>query len=277
MDATSSQVFTPENYTELFAAWSRFPEAQLFAGGTAFLCGQGSRLLNLPPHIISLQKMNELRRITRTERYLEIGAGVSLSEILLLGKIVPEALLLSLKNIATAQIRNLATLGGNICCRKRPMDAVAALVALDARYELRDFSTSRWVAASKYSSFADSEKPRELVCRIRIPLEHWDFTLYRKFGAVHVPVENGGAITFIASAQKNILSDLRLVFAGPTLMRDRDIETSLVGKLLPLGRKESGLFMDRWREKLDHESLNNKLLRDQVLNFIESVLVELSE
>ncbi|MDR1597168.1 MAG: FAD binding domain-containing protein, partial [Treponema sp.] len=90
MDALHNQVFFPTTLPELFSAWARFPDAVPFAGGTELLRNQGKQVLNLPRNILSLDQLDELHRITRTERYLEIGAMVKISDIIRLGKTVPE-------------------------------------------------------------------------------------------------------------------------------------------------------------------------------------------
>ena len=134
MAAPLNQVFFPSTFQELFTAWNRFPDAVPFAGGTGIIRGQGDQTLALPRNILYLDKLNDLRRITRTERYLEIGAMVRLNEIIRLGKIVPEALTRCLEHIAGHHIRNQATIGGNICYPRRRLDSAAPLVALDAHF-----------------------------------------------------------------------------------------------------------------------------------------------
>jgi len=277
MDAMHNQVLSPASVGELLSAWNRFPEAVLYAGGTDLLRGQGARTLDLPANLICLARIEELRRITRTERYLEIGAAVTLNEVLALGKILPEALALALADTAAPQIRNLATIGGNLCCRHRRRDATAPLVALDARYELRSAAGSRWIAAGRFSpeNEAINLGPQELLTRIRIPLEGWNYTLHRKFG--RHGLGDGGVVSFIARAQKDILSEVRLVFAGQTLIRDRSIETSLAGKTLPLHPREAAVFLDRWKVRLAETPYPTDLLRDQLLNFIDVAIRGLAE
>ncbi|MDR0289899.1 MAG: FAD binding domain-containing protein, partial [Treponema sp.] len=78
-------VFFPSGYTELFAAWSRYPKAVPYAGGTALIREQGRQALGLPSVILSLERLQEMHRISRTERYLEIGSMAKLSQIINLG------------------------------------------------------------------------------------------------------------------------------------------------------------------------------------------------
>jgi CO/xanthine dehydrogenase FAD-binding subunit len=270
-----NQVFFPAAMTELFAAWNRFPDAVPFAGGAELLRNQGKHILSLPRNIISLERLEELHRITRTERYLEIGAMVTISEIIRLGKTVPEALTQSLSNIAGPQMRNLITIGGNICNPLRRQDTAAPLIALDARYELRTASESRWVSAPRFSALPGPPalNPQELLTRIRIPLEQWQYSLYRKF----TDDESGGGAVFMARMQKNILTDLRMVFAGQSVLRDKNSESILVGKLLPLDRRDAVHFMELWKTFLSAVELPGFMLRAKLLNFVESCILSLSD
>jgi CO/xanthine dehydrogenase FAD-binding subunit len=277
MDAPFNQVFFPENFQELFSAWSRFPDAVPFAGGTDLIRDQGKQILTLPRNILSLNKMEELHRITRTERYLEIGAMVRISDIIYLGKIVPAILTRCLEGIAGPQLRNLATIGGNICCAPRRMDASAPMKALDAHYELRNASSSRWISASRFASSPGplAIEPQELLTRIRIPLEQWDYSLYKKITTLDKDGEGGGLIVFIIRIQKNILTDLRILYAGDQVLRDKNTEALLIGKQLPLDRKDALDFTEHWEAYLSALDAPEELIRAKLLNFIESGIMGL--
>ncbi|MDR0389258.1 MAG: FAD binding domain-containing protein [Spirochaetaceae bacterium] len=278
MDALYSQVFFPKTLGELFASWNRFPNAVPFAGGTGIIYGQEKRSLSLPSNIIALDRLDELRHITRTERYLEIGAMVRLSDILKLGKVLPQILREALSRTANPQIRNIATIGGNICYSDWKLDAACALVALDAQYELRTGASSRWISATRFSASTEEKKlnRQELFTRLRIPLEHWDYTVYRKFNANQFGTAYTGATAFVARIQKNILSEVRLVFSGETMLRDKDSEAILTGKLLPLGKREGKAFVELWEEYIAAAPVPNAVLKTWIINFIKSTVRNLA-
>jgi CO/xanthine dehydrogenase FAD-binding subunit len=282
-----NQVFFPSNFQELFSVWGRFPEAVPFAGGAELIRGQGKRTPVLPKTILSLEKLEELGRITRTERYLEIGAMVRLNEIISLGKIVPEVLTQCLTSIAGPQLRNIATIGGNICNPSRRFDAAAPMIALDAHYELRSAQAARWISASRFSSFAGSSTlaPRELLTRIRVPLDQWTYSLYRKFNILGKD-EPGDAIIFILRNQKNILEDIRVVFSGDSVFREKNSEVLLIGKKLPLDRKDAHAFVERWKTYLDavkypegggKEGGCFDFIKAQILMFIGTAIMALAD
>ncbi|MDR0878741.1 MAG: FAD binding domain-containing protein [Treponema sp.] len=286
-----NQVFFPSSLQELFSAWSRFPDAQPFAGGVGLIQGQGNKILELPKNILSMDKLEELHRITRTERYLEIGAMVPLNKILALGKIVPEAMKLCLQNIAGPQMRNVITIGGNICYPGRRLNLAVPLVALDAHYELRNSQNIRWISAARFSSLPGKPaiNQAELLTRIRIPLDQWNYTIFRKFrrGKSGNP---GEVMLFLIKNQKNVLTDIRVIFGAETILRDKNSETLLIGKQLPLGKKDALDFVEHWRTYLfalespvyspesegAHPALDD-LTKAELLNFIESNILTISE
>jgi CO/xanthine dehydrogenase FAD-binding subunit len=269
MDVPLNQVFFPTTFQELFSAWEKFPDAVPFAGGTEIMRNQGRRILKLPRNILCLDKLIELRRITRTERYLEIGAMVSLNDIIYLGKVVPEALARCLEGIAGPQVRNLATIGGNLCYKQRRLNAFAPMVALDALFELRSKSSARWISASRFVSLVDNWSAYEIVSRIRVPLDQWDYSVYKRFSHQETDGKDGAAV-FVLRNEKNILTDLRIVFAGKIVIRDKNLESLLIGRSLPLAKKDVVAFANRWEACLSGIHEISPLLRSGILSFIKS-------
>lgn len=276
MAAPLNQVFFPATFQELFSAWNRFPNAAPYAGGTGIIRSQGRQILNLPPIILSLEKLEELHRISRSERYLEIGSMVTLNRIIRLGKIVPAALTRCLENIAGTQLRNLATIGGNICFPARRLDASAALTALDAQYELRSAQASRWISASRFFPMPGPTalNAQELLTRIRVPLDQWDYSVYKKFTR-HESGNN--VVVFLIKTQKNLLTDIRVVYKTDTILRDKNSETVLIGKQLPVSRRITADFIGRWETFLLGIQDADEFSRKELINFIEQNVYNLSE
>lgn len=255
--------------------WNRRPKAVLFSGSAAWLKKQEGRLFTLPESIIALDRIEELRKIDRTERYLEIGAMVTLNKLLTLGKIVPEALTLSLKNTATRLLRNLTTVGSCVCRHWTPDPFVASLVALDSRYELRSATAGRWISAAQFSSTPLEEVlfPNEFLARVRVPLENWDYTHCQDFSAKESGDNGNEFAVFLARIQKDILTDVRLIFSGATILRHRGSEISLSGSRLPLDKRAYDNFMSVWRDHLDSIEDRSEFQKAKLINFIEQALL----
>jgi len=285
------KVFFPSSFQELFSSWIGNPDAVLCAGGTEHIRNQDSRIPALPRKIISLGNIEELQKISRTERYLEIGSMVKLSQIINLGKIVPEVLIHCLENIAGPQIRSQATIGGNICNPSVRLDASAPMIALDAQYELRSSQSVRWVSASRFSSQPGplSFVGQECLTRIRVPLEPWTFAWYRKLN-FSLASRPGGGILLILRNQKDILTDIRVLYSSQAILREKDAESMLKGKHLPLDHRDASAFVDAWKNYLssmqegenaefpgEYGNLSPGLIKSQILRFIESTLSHISD
>ncbi len=88
------------------------PAAMLVAGGTDLLPNM-KRRHQTPKILVSLKGIESLRKANGT-----LGAGLTLSEILNIGKI-PTALRQAAAQVATPHLRNMGTLGGNLCLDTR--------------------------------------------------------------------------------------------------------------------------------------------------------------
>jgi CO/xanthine dehydrogenase FAD-binding subunit len=237
------QVQIPTDLSDLLWLASERPKAYLMAGGTGLMARSWPD--GLPSPIIDLKAATELDRISRTERWLDIGATLSLSRIISVGShVVPEVLYSAIAGIGGPPLRNLATLGGNLCQASLGADAIPPLMALESRVEIRSVDGASWMPISDFirGQRATALEPGQLVTRIRIPLARWDQSLYRKVSMQRSPSTSIIAFCALARLQKDSISQLRLTVAGvfapqpggPVVFRGRDLEVALVGHRLPL-------------------------------------------
>lgn len=129
---------SPENLAELKASIGKFPEGQLVGGCTEGVGGDNV--------IISLTSVAEMKSIVKKDEHLEIGAAVTVSELLLIeeeddGAVVSiKALKDACRWFASEQIRNVATIGGNVAFGSEKNDLRPLLIALRAALVLLDGS-----------------------------------------------------------------------------------------------------------------------------------------
>jgi xanthine dehydrogenase FAD-binding subunit len=265
-EANSIRVFKPLSINALSSLLIKYPNAILFAGGTQ-LMGPNSVLNKMNGKkskiIIYLNNIDSLTRIRRKEKYLEIGACVTISRILTIGpNVIPQVLYEALYRIATPAIRNLATLGGNIAIGSPLSDSLLPLCLLDAKLELRNMNRAYWMPISQFLLEYGKRgfKAGEYLARIRIPLEEFSKQEFKKIRTIEHPAYF--ILKFCAAVRiyKGVISDLRVAFGAvnPLILRKREIEALLIGSKLPLTKKNIDFFLDELK-KLIHANGENFL------------------
>lgn len=246
-----TEVNRPSSLPALLELLARRPATCLYAGGTDLLRGQAGRALELPAEIAMIGRLPELRQVSLTERFVDLGAALSLAELLELREnALPELLAQALRGVGSPALRNLATLGGNLSSRSRFMDLWPALACLDALAEYRSHSGSRWLNVNRLADEEGRPAPPEgqVLCRVRVPLERWDLCLFKKVGPADYPARASAAFALALRADKGVLSEFRLAFAGEVALRLRDVESRVVGRRLPLPARERSAFARDYQE-----------------------------
>jgi CO/xanthine dehydrogenase FAD-binding subunit len=275
--ADGISVYFPETMGELLQIHRREPRALVYAGGTFVLSQRAGRFADLPPAVISLQEVEELRRVSRTERYVELGATVPIRQILHLGENnIPGALYEALRNIGPPAVTGLATLGGNLAIPGRIMTAVPVLTLLDARAELRRQGGSRWLPVGRIHR-ADGSldlQPNEIITRIRTPLYPWTTEVFRRFGSELAPDSDPLTFCGLARANNRIVEELRIIgsVGQPRLLRNKSMEAELVGRRLPLSDRDVRQAMDAYGAPDDGLS---PIQRDRFRRLVQWLLLNL--
>ena len=158
----------PDNLSEALHLLETLPDAHVIAGGTDMALEITTAFKRFE-NLISLETIPEFLTINQTDTHLEIGAGVPLSR---LEKEIHVPLLDELWTwFASRQIRNRATLGGNLGTASPIGDAPVVLLALEAELVLVSRNGERIVPLSSY--FVGYRKTllrtHELIKTIRIP------------------------------------------------------------------------------------------------------------
>lgn len=236
------EVIVPASLSETLAALKRNPEAVLCAGGTDLFSEESAGRSGKPRSLISLHAVPELRHVSRTDHYVEVGSMTTLSELLALKEgFLPDPLRDVVRGIGTPAVRNLATLGGNLSCPGRFRDCFPILACMDALGEYRQGTAARWMNLNRLiGSRGTPDLPGgELLTRIRIPLGEWSLGIAHKIGFPRINSRSSSLFVFLARTEKRVLSSIRLIYSGDRAVRSREIEASLVGKRIPLSARET--------------------------------------
>jgi len=275
-------VYSPRSLGEALALFVPNPNARIFAGGTAWQTDALAPTIRLPAVTVSLHLAEDLRKVVYGERTLDLGAGMSLNQVLSVGgPWVPSLLKEAARVIGTSALRNLATLGGNLCQTGVLGDLFPPLLLLGAQFEIRHLRGGRWVSAQQV---ADDGRlvlgAGEILHRVRVPQDLWTQTFYQKIGNIRTPWDERIALAALGRSRDGQLEALRLVFHLPHtgLVRLRDLEAELAGQSLPLAHRTRTQAVKRIEEALDGlEVAASQFQRDRVVHMARWVLTRLDD
>ena len=229
-----------------------------------------------PDNNLSIMNIKELKNIEKKERYFEFGSGVPISRLIELGEHnLPATLYKAAKTIANPIVRNLATIGGNICAKDFYHTLYASLMALDAKIEFQNESESYFLPFLKF----DEVPKNHILSKIRLPAENWDISIFKRLGPSSSINDLSASFVFLANSQKSQISNLRIAFAGKFKFRNIELENRLIGAHLPLSYSTIATFL------LEAESIFNEvadeadaepILKKQFWNLVNYSLEQLT-
>ncbi len=158
------EYYRPTTIDEARDLMSAMPGARFIAGGTDLLVQLRKRRLPDPPALISLRNIDELAAI-HVDGGVRIGAGALLADIAVHPAVREHfsALVASIDLLGSRQIRNVATLAGNLCNASPAADAAPPLLVYDARVEVLGAGGTREIPIDEFftgpgkTSLADGE------------------------------------------------------------------------------------------------------------------------
>jgi len=176
----TAPAFLPET-TEALAAWYlAHPEATLIAGGTDVALWVTKGLRDLP-EVAFLHLCQDLAAITETPGGFVIGAGVTIARLRAWAEGPHPALAALLRRFASEQVRQVATIGGNIANGSPIGDGPPALIAMGAALTLRRGAERRTMPLENF--FLEYRKqdrhPGEFVESVTLPKSAPDLRCYK--------------------------------------------------------------------------------------------------
>ncbi|MBY6112993.1 xanthine dehydrogenase small subunit [Mameliella alba] len=224
--------FTPETSDDLARLYAEMPKATLVAGATDVGLWVTKQLRDLGP-VIFLNRCADLQEIEETDSEIRIGAGVTMDRVHEVMKTHAPSYAEMIRRYGSTQVRNAATIGGNIANGSPIGDNPPALIALGASLHLRKGSERRSLPIEDF--FLDYGKqdrvPGEFVEAVSLPKPMGGlkvFKLSKRFdqdisavcGAFNLNIEDGR------------VSAARIAFGGMagTPKRASNVEAALTGQ-----------------------------------------------
>ncbi len=214
----------PTTLAEAVAVLAERPDAVVLAGGTDLMVAinEGHRQIGREALVVGVNRVPELRSwtIDRSAGTLRIGAAVTYAELAAppLAGLVP-ALAQAARTVGSPQIRNAATIGGNVVTCSPAGDGLPVLAALEATVELvsgdgvRELPIGEVMVGVKQTAL----RRGELVTAITVPLlDGWQG--YAKVGVRNAMViAIAGACLAVDGPSRSVR--LALASVAPTIVR----------------------------------------------------------
>lgn len=230
--------FRPNSLDELHRLRARNPDAALVSGATELGVEVTKKFRRLPT-LISLEGIQELKKCEATQGFWRIGATATLTQIeeALAGEfpIFDEMLHV----FASRQIRNRATLGGNLATASPIGDSAPVLIALNAMVELASPNGRRRLPLEEF--FISYRKtclaPDEILSAIEIPRHQKDSVMSRFFKVSkrrEMDISIASAAFWLDVEKSGIVRDARLAFGGvaATPWFAKEASSLLIGKTI---------------------------------------------
>jgi len=214
-------------------------ECKIIAGCTDFIPAirRGAWRFGDGLNVIDIRGVDTLQEITKDADNIRIGAATRLSDIVDSAIIRKYAPILSdaVNEMASLQVRNIGTIGGNLCTASPAADTAPPLLVLDAAVNVK--GVDRDEVVSLYDFFKGPGKTilgeKDMLTEIFVPVMKLDERVqFIKLGRRVAATLSVISVAVWAKMKDNIFEGIRLAFgaAAPTPMRAPKAEAYLAGK-----------------------------------------------
>ncbi|MFT7107585.1 MAG: xanthine dehydrogenase small subunit [Yoonia sp.] len=174
------QPYAPESLDELATWYAANSDATLIAGATDVGLWVTKQLRDLASPVF-LHRCAELRQITVSDDSITFGAATTMTEVLAVLRNHHPSYAEMVRRYGSEQVRNAATIGGNIANGSPIGDNPPALIALGATLHLRHGTATRDITlADFFIAYGKQDRAAgELVTGVTIPKAAPDLRCYK--------------------------------------------------------------------------------------------------
>ena len=167
------KLFRPHSLEEALSQRAQYGKDALpLAGGQSLLVMLRNKLID-PQVLLDLEPLGELRGLQARANGVSIGAMTTFFDLLYSSDVQNAAPILAqaAAKVGSTAIRNLGTIGGNLCHNEPGADLPPALLALNASVELRSRKGTRKVPLTEFfrGYFETAVEAEEILSRVEIP------------------------------------------------------------------------------------------------------------
>ena len=224
--------FAPTSSDDLAAWYAAHPDATLIAGATDVGLWVTKQLRDLP-EVAFLHACADLQRIERDGDRLRIGAGVTIAALRKAVAGTHPAFAELLRRFASEQVRQAATVGGNIANGSPIGDTPPALIAMGALLHLRKGETRREIPLEDFFlDYGKQDRAKgEFVEAVTIPASAPGLACYKLSKRFDQDISAVcGCFNLVLNGSK--IESARIAFGGMagTPKRAVAVEAALTGK-----------------------------------------------
>ncbi len=214
---------------------------KVIAGGTDIIPGfqiESRRFQNID-RLIDINSIKELKSIEKKGSNILIGATATFAELVdnpLINKYFP-LLSKTAITIGSVQIRNRATIGGNLINNAPCADAVPPLLVYNAKIRLQSAKRTHEISLQKFllKPYKTALKPDEILTKIILPILPEDYRgdfykLGRRTGVAISRI----TLAVLVKIVDSVVKDIRIASGAitPIGIRLIDLEKSAIGKTI---------------------------------------------
>jgi len=230
----------PKGLEEVLDVFAEYGErARALAGGTDLILFMEKGRLK-PDLVVEIPSCPPFVGIEATNSHIRIGSRTTMRELetspLIREKI--SILAEAASKVGSLQIRNLATIGGNICTASPAGDTLPALLVLDASVKLVSKSGERLVPLREFF-FGPGEtvrQPNELLTEVIVPLpsSHSGYSFYKLSVRRYMDIAIVNVAAFVAVNGDGFITDAKIALGSvaPTPIRAYEAEERLKGNTI---------------------------------------------
>ena len=209
--------------------------AKYWAGGTDLLLQWQDESVSLD-YCIDISFIPELDYIRKDSDAVSIGSITKVASIEASAELNHSLSIIrqAAGELAAPQIRNTATIGGNICRAAPSADLATPLLVLGADMRLLSDSGERWVAMDEFFLNLNHTalEENELLAEIKVPIPPAETaSCFLKVGRTVIDIAIVNMSARITMDDKGILTDVRIALGAvaPTPLRIKTAEAMLLG------------------------------------------------
>ena len=220
----NKKYFAPKTINELKKIIKKYPNLDFFSGGTDMSLIVTKQKKNLD-NIIYLNSIDELNYIKENYKYIEVGATTPLIQFESFIKKYYSDFNIVLKRYGSVQIRNVATMAGNIATASPIGDSLPLLLSLDASIVIESFNKKTTLPLKNF--FIGYRKTKlkkgQFISSIRIPIfKNNIFKAYKISKRIDDDISSVCASFNLAIVNKKIKS-IKIAYGGMAAIPKRAI------------------------------------------------------